>query len=82
MTENLEEERSGGTLFVIEDGWGYNMQSYSQFPDEEEILLEPEREFEVMSVTESENLVFVTLKMRKTKIILPKVFGKRRIYKT
>ena len=62
MTENLEEERSGGTLFVIEDGWGYNMQPYSQFPDEEEILLEPEREFEVLSVTELENPVLVTSK--------------------
>ena len=35
--EREEEEYSGGTLFIIEDGWGYNMQPYSQFPDEEEI---------------------------------------------
>ena len=38
MTERGEEEvNSGGTLLIIEDGWGYNVQPYSQFPDEEEI---------------------------------------------
>ena len=69
------EERSCGTLFIIEDGWGYNVQPYSQYPEEEEILLEPEREFEVTSVTESEGLLLVTLSMKNTSVIFPKVFG-------
>ena len=52
------------------------MQPYSEFPDEEEILLEPEREFEVTSVTDSGDLLLITLKMKNTKVILPRVFGK------
>ena len=32
-----------GTLSIIDKGWGYDIQPYSLFPDEEEILLEPER---------------------------------------
>ena len=77
MTERGEEDEvnSGGTLFIIENGWGYNVQPYSQFPEEEEILLEPEREFEVTSVTDSEDLLLITLKMKNTKVILPNVFG-------
>ena len=27
-----------GTLFIIDKGWGYDIQPYSLFPDEEEIL--------------------------------------------
>ena len=82
--EGIEMEKNGdkegkestcGTLFIIEDGWGYNVQPYSRYPDEEEILLEPEREFEVTSVTDSGDLLLVTLKMKNTKPILKKVFG-------
>ena len=73
--EEVPVESSGGTLFVIEDGWGYNVQPYSQFPDEEEILLEPEREFDVVSVTDSGDLLFVSLRMKKTPVILPEMFG-------
>ena len=77
MTKNEEnEDKSGGTLFIIEGGWGYNVQPYSQFPEEEEILLEPEREFEVTSVTDSGDLLLITLNMKNTKAILSKVFGK------
>ena len=42
-----------GELFVIEDGWGYNIQLFSLFPDEEEVLLEPWQSFTVQSVIES-----------------------------
>ena len=65
-----------GTLFIIEDAWGYDIQPYSLYSEEEEILLEPERVFEVTSVVDSEEFVMVTLKMVDTPPILTKVFGK------
>ena len=81
--EREGEERDGGedettmkgTLFVIEEAWGYDVQPYSIFSDEEEILLEPERVFEVTSVVDSDEFVMVTLKMLNTPLILTKVFG-------
>ena len=30
--------KTAGTLFIIENGWGYDIQPYSLFPDEAEIL--------------------------------------------
>ena len=72
------EENAGnvkGTLFVIENGWGYNIQPYSLFPDDgEEILLEPERRFQVDSVIVSD-VTIVNLKMLDTPLVLPQVFG-------
>lgn len=74
----LPKEKNGnkgsGTLFVIEDGWGYDIQPYSLFPGEEEILLEPNRYFRVQSVIESETTV-VKLQMLDTPVILPQFFG-------
>ena len=76
---NEGEESAGnvkGTLFVIENGWGYNVQPYSMFPDDgEEILLEPERQFQVDSVIPSADVVIVNLKMLDTPLVLPQVFG-------
>ena len=63
-----------GTLFVIEGGWGYNIQPYSLYPDEEEILLEPERRFQVQSVIGSETTV-INLRMLDTPLALPQFFG-------
>ena len=85
---NMRDEREGeemcddeevtmkGTLFIIEEAWGYDVQPYSIFPDEKEILLEPEREFEVTSIVDGDEFVTVTLKMLKTPLVLTKVFGK------
>ena len=42
--------KATGTLFTIENGWGYDIQPYSLFPEEAEILLEPERQFKVISI--------------------------------
>ena len=36
-----------GTLFIIDKGWGYDIQPYSLSPDEEEILFEPERKLKI-----------------------------------
>ena len=58
----------GGTLFVIEDRWGYNIQPFSLFPDEEEVLLEPWQSFTVQSVIES-GAVIVNIKMLKVPML-------------
>ena len=67
--------KAAGTLFIIENCWGYDIQPYSLFPTESEILLEPERQFQVVSVI-SADLTIVKLKMLKTFIPLPNVYGK------
>ena len=67
--------KATGTLFIIEDGWGYDIQPYSLFPEEAEILLEPERQFKVKSVIQAEGLIFISLKMLDTPLALPQVFG-------
>ena len=58
--------RAMGTLFVIGDGWGYNIQPYSLFPGEVEIL--------VISVIPGD-LTIISLQMLDTPVILPHVFG-------
>ena len=63
-----------GTLFVIENGWGYDIQQYSLFPEETEILLEPERRFYVQSVLPAD-LTVIKLQMLDTPLLLPEVFG-------
>ena len=63
-----------GTLFIIEKGWSYDIQPYSLFPDEEEILLEPERQFRVVSVLKAA-LTIINLGMLDTSLSVPEVFG-------
>ena len=70
--------KAAGTLFIIEDGWGYNIQPYSLFPEEAEILLEPERQFNVKSIIEAEGLTFINLKMLDKPLALPQIFGEGR----
>lgn len=65
---------SRGTLFVIEDAWGYDIREYSLFPDDGEILLEPERKFVVKSVTKADSII-VKLRMLDTPLLFPEVFG-------
>ena len=67
-------KRSCGTFFVIEEAWGYDIQPFSLFPNEKEVILEPERQFLVRSVIESD-VVIVNMKMLDTPLILPEVFG-------
>lgn len=76
-TKKTDKEENGiasGTLFIIEDGWGYDIQPYSFFPNEREILIEPERCFRVHSVIEAE-MVVVKLSMVDTPLLLPELFG-------
>ena len=65
---------AAGTLFIIENGWGYDIQPYSLFPDEGEILLELERQFKVVSVIEAE-LTIIKLEMLDTPLCLADVFN-------
>ena len=69
-----------GTLFIIDKGWGYDIQLYSLFPTETEILLEPERKFKVTGVIEAEGLTFINLEMLDTPLSAPDVFGKGKRY--
>ena len=63
---------------IIEEAQGYNIQPYSLYSEEEEILLEPERVFEVTSVVGSDEFAMVTLKMLDTPPILTQVFGENK----
>ena len=69
--------KARGTLFIIEGGWGYDIQPYSAFPTEAEILLEPERQFCVVSVIQGEGLTIINLKMLDTPLSVPGAFEER-----
>ena len=71
--------KAEGTLFIIEDGWGYDVQPFSLYPDEEEIVLEPERLFKVTSVISGEGLTIIRLEMLKTPLVLTNVFGQKKL---
>ena len=75
LKKGTEDGKATGTLFIIENGWGYNIQPYSLFPGEEEILLEPERQFKVTNVISSSDLTVINLEMLDTPLLLPEVFG-------
>ena len=62
------------TLFILDKGWCYDIQPYSLFPGEDEILLEPERQFRVVSVLEAA-LTIINLKMLDTPLSVPEVLG-------
>lgn len=70
--------KAEGTLFIIENGWGYNVQSCSMFPGEAEIVLEPERRFRVKTVIPGEGLTIIKIEMLRTPIVLPEVFGENK----
>lgn len=74
LAAGSESGEAVGTLFVIENAWGYNIQPYSLFPNEAEILIEPDRQFKVISVAR-DDLTVVTLQMLDTPLSLPDVFG-------
>lgn len=63
-----------GYLFIIEDGWGYNIKSCSMYPREEEIVLEPERRFKINSVSFDDGITIVEMKMLNTPLIFEGLF--------
>ena len=72
--DQKEEKLCKGTLFIIEGAWGYDIEPYSIFQGEKEILLEPERKFEVESVIDGDEFIVVNLRMVDTPRILTKDF--------
>jgi len=83
-TTNLEETqrfltnrwtgKCEGTLFRIRGQvWGYDVQPFSFFPDEEEILLEPEIDLKVVSVSESDGLLNIDVEMVPCPLLLEKL---------
>ena len=74
LAKGSKSREETGTLFIIDKGWGYDIQPYSLFPDEEEILLEPERQFRVASVIKAA-LTVINLEMLDTPLSVPGVFG-------
>ena len=62
------------TLFVVSGNpWGYDISVFSDFPDEEEILLEPERKLRVTSVSREGQLITMNAEMLNTPLVLEKV---------
>jgi len=61
-----------GTLFCIH-GWGCNIKPFSCFPHEEEVLLEPEIDLKVVSISESEGLLTIELEMVPCPLLLEKL---------
>ena len=58
-----------GTIFVIDGGWGYDIQEYSLNPEYEEVVLEPDRQFVVKSVIPGE-VAMIYLEMVNTPVPL------------
>ena len=66
--------KAGGTLFVLSGNpWGYDISLFSDYPDEKEILLEPERKLNVTSVFREGQLITVNAEMLDTPLVLEKV---------
>ena len=62
------------TLFVVSGNpWGYDISLFSGFPEEKEILLEPERKLKVTSVVREGQLITVHSEMLSTPLVLEKV---------
>lgn len=75
-TENMKASQdligeNEGTLFMVGgDVWGYNISAFSDFPEEEEILLEPERRMSITNVSTAGKIVTVSLNMLDTPLVL------------
>jgi hypothetical protein len=63
-----------GTLFAIHgNAWGYDIQPFSFFSDEEEILLEPEIDLKVVGIENTDNMIIVDLDMMPCPLLLEKL---------
>lgn len=67
-------KRSEGTIFTLSgEVWGYNISIFSDFPEEKEILLEPERRLRVESMSMDKGTVLVNAKMLISPLVLLEV---------
>jgi len=68
---NKKTGKHEGTLFRIKGNpWGYNLQPFSLFPQEEEILLEPAIKLKVLDVEDRDNLVTINLRVVQCPLLL------------
>lgn len=67
-----------GTIFIIDNGWGYDIQEYSLTPEYEEVVIEPDRQFVVKSIIPGD-VTMIYLEMINTPVALeskmPVAFG-------
>ena len=73
LARGSSDGKSTGTFFIIERVWGYDIRPYSLHPDSCNIILEPERQFEVASVI-GVDLAIVTLEMVNSPLVPSYVF--------
>ena len=60
-----------GTLFVLSgSAWGYDLSLFSNFPDELEVLLEPERKLNIKNVSAKGSLITVNAEIQNSPLIL------------
>ena len=65
---------NNSTLFILSgDAWGYDISVFSEFPEEKEILLEPERQIKITKVFRDQNIITVSAEMLKTPLVLSDV---------
>ena len=66
VTNFFVDPSSDRTLFIIKgnDLWGYDIQAFSKFDNEEEVLLEPETRVEVVKVTLNQDELTVNLEFQ------------------
>ena len=66
------------TIFNIggADLWGYNIEAFSQFQDEEEILIEPEAKFFVESILD-EGILVINVSLQKIPLVLEDIIPVR-----
>lgn len=72
-------KKASGTVFIIANGWGYDLQPYS-LSGEKTCLVEPERQFIVSSVLPTGSLILVNLEMIDSPLLLPSVYGDGVVY--
>lgn len=58
-----------GVIFIIDNGWGYDIQEYSLTPEYEEVVIEPDRRFVVKSVMPGD-VTMIYLEMVDTPVAL------------
>lgn len=66
-------KKLAGTLFIIEDGWGYDIQQYSLAPNDKEVILEPGRQFRVKTVIQSGEMTYINIQMLDTLPVFPQI---------
>lgn len=60
-----------GTIFVLNgETWGYYISVLSDFPEEKEVLLEPERKLSITGVVKRDNIITVNASILNTPLIL------------